>query len=84
VKNPVRGDLGEMARLKAQYAAARLAVLERMGLAESVGPNTWKVRGDCETVLRAMQQAGDRQKTLAQHVHLHLIANSHGGVPWLL
>jgi type IV secretory pathway VirD2 relaxase len=67
VKNPMRTDLGNLARLKEQHLAARLAVLERMGLAESSGPNTSKVRRDFETVLRAMQQATDRQKTLAQH-----------------
>ncbi len=67
VKNPTRTDVGEMARLKEQHAAARMVVLERMGLAESTGPNTWKVRRDFETVLRAMQQSSDRQKTLAQH-----------------
>jgi hypothetical protein len=67
VRNPIRTDLGNMARLKEQHLAARLAVLERMGLAESAGPNTWKIRRDFETVLRAMQQATDRQKTTAQH-----------------
>jgi hypothetical protein len=37
VKNPTRTDLGDMARLKEQHIAARLAVLERMGLAEPGG-----------------------------------------------
>jgi hypothetical protein len=38
-----------------------------MGLAESVGFGTWQVRQDFEDVLRAMQRATDRQKTLAAH-----------------
>jgi hypothetical protein len=38
-----------------------------MGLAESMGPNTWRVRRDFEEVLRAMQRTADRQKTLAAH-----------------
>ncbi len=46
---------------------ARLAVLQRMGLAESTGPNAWNVRGNFAEVLRAMQRAADRQKTLAAH-----------------
>lgn len=44
---------------------ARLAVLQRMGLAEMSGPNTWNVRMNLADVLRAMQRAADRQKTLA-------------------
>jgi type IV secretory pathway VirD2 relaxase len=46
---------------------ARLAVLQRMGLAESTGLNTWNVRGNLAEVLRSMQRAADRQKTLAAH-----------------
>src|SRR5271166_1627643 len=46
---------------------ARLAVLQRIGLAEPAGANTWHVRRDLEEVLRAMQRAADRQKTLAAH-----------------
>ena len=42
-------------------------VLESMGLAESTGPKTWRVRRDFENVLRAMQRSADRQKTLAAH-----------------
>ena len=50
-----------------KHVAARLAVLQRMGLAEAAGANTWSVRRDLEGVLRAMQRATDRQKTLAVH-----------------
>jgi len=46
---------------------ARLAVLQRMGLAESTGLNTWNVRGNLAEVLWAMQRSADRQKTLAAH-----------------
>ena len=46
---------------------ARLTVLQRMGLAESGGSNTWHVRRDIEEVLRAIQRTRDRQKTLAAH-----------------
>jgi type IV secretory pathway VirD2 relaxase len=47
--------------------AARLAVLEDMGLAERIGPDTWSVRTDFEAVLRAMQRINDRQRVLAAH-----------------
>jgi type IV secretory pathway VirD2 relaxase len=47
--------------------AARLAVLEDMGLAERIGPDTWSVRMDFEAVLRAMQRSNDRQRVLAAH-----------------
>jgi hypothetical protein len=47
--------------------AARLAVLQRMGLAEGTGAGTWLVRRDFEQILRAMQRTSDRQKTLAAH-----------------
>ena len=50
-----------------KHIVARLAVLLRMGLAEPRGSNTWDIRRDLEEVLRAMQRAIDRQKTLAAH-----------------
>jgi hypothetical protein len=46
---------------------ARLAVLQGMGLAELSRTNTWYVRENFVDVLRAMQRAADRQKTLAAH-----------------
>jgi hypothetical protein len=55
------------AELRAPRTTARLAVLQRMGLAESTGRGTWLIRRDFEQVLRAMQRAVDRQKTLAAH-----------------
>ena len=54
-------------RLRQQYIAERMKVLESMGLAASAGPDVWQVRRDFETVLRAMQRANDRQKTMAAH-----------------
>jgi hypothetical protein len=49
------------------HEVARLAVLCRMGLAESMGPNRWRVRRDFDQILRAMQRTSDRQRTLAAH-----------------
>jgi hypothetical protein len=54
-------------RLKQQRVAGRLVQLSKMGLAECVAPDTWRVRGDFETTLRAMQRINDRQKMLAKH-----------------
>jgi hypothetical protein len=67
VRNPTEPGLSETARLRAQHEASRLAVLHRMGLAESSGGASWLVRRDCEQVLRAMQRSADRQKTLTAH-----------------
>ncbi len=67
IRNPVQADLSESARVRARHDAARLAVLERMGLAESSGSSVWRVRRDFEQILRAMQRTTDRQKTLAAH-----------------
>lgn len=55
------------ADVHAKQIAARLVVLQRMGLAQAVGPNAWRVRRDFEEVLRAMQRTADRQKTLVAH-----------------
>jgi hypothetical protein len=65
----IPGDLGTsgFVRAQLQHTAARLIVLHKMGLAEPSGPGSWRVRNDFEQVLRAIQQAGDRQKTLAAH-----------------
>ncbi len=49
------------------HIAARLRFLSTMGLSGSPDDNRWRVRRDFETVLRAMQRAGDRQKALAAH-----------------
>jgi len=47
--------------------AQRLRVLEQMGLAEASPDGGWFVKSDFGKVLRAMQKAGDRQKTLTAH-----------------
>jgi type IV secretory pathway VirD2 relaxase len=67
IRNPTEAGLSEMARLRTQHEASRLAVLHQMGLAESTGGESWLVHRDCEQVLRAMQRTADRQKTLAAH-----------------
>lgn len=50
-----------------QSLSARLAHLEKMGLARSVAPQQWTVQGDFEAVLRTLQRSSDRQKMLAAH-----------------
>jgi len=50
-----------------EHELARLAVLRRMGLAEPIGPNTWRLHQDLEPILRAMQKTIDRQRMLAAH-----------------
>jgi type IV secretory pathway VirD2 relaxase len=66
-RNPVQAGSTEGVRIRAQHEAARLAVLQRMGLSESTGPNRWRVRRGFDQILQAMQQATDRQRTLAAH-----------------
>jgi type IV secretory pathway VirD2 relaxase len=46
--------------------AARLAKLERMGLAEPMAPGFWRLEDEVETVLRALGERGDIVKTLAR------------------
>jgi len=59
--------LPERERILQQNLIARLAHLEKMGLATSLAPQQWRVRSDFETVLRTLQLSGDRQKMLAAH-----------------
>ncbi len=61
---PVSTDSSSIRR---RYMAERLMVLEKMGLAANIGHDRWHVRRDFESVLRAMQQSSDRQKTMAAH-----------------
>ena len=56
-----------LSRFRNEYVIARLKTLETMGLAEADGQSQWRVRTDFETVLRAIQRSGDRQKMLAAH-----------------
>ena len=54
-------------RDQAALTAARLTTLQKMGLASQPRPGSWDVRSDFLTVLTAMQQVADRQKTLSAH-----------------
>jgi hypothetical protein len=67
VRNPTEPGLSETARLRTPHEASRLALLHRMGRAESTGGASWLGRRDSEQVLRATQCSADRQKTLAAH-----------------
>ena len=59
--------LSDRERRLHQNLSARLAHLEKMGLAKSGASQQWVVHGDFETVLRTLQRTLDRQKTLAAH-----------------
>ena len=59
--------LSERERILQQNLSARLAHLEKMGLAKSVASQQWAVQSDFETVLRTLQRTVDRQKMLAAH-----------------
>src|SRR5215469_13315029 len=50
-----------------QNLSARLAHLEKMGLAKSVASQQWMVQSNFETVLRTLQRTVDRQKMLSAH-----------------
>src|SRR6516164_8489783 len=58
--------LSDRERRLHQNLSARLAYLQKMGLARSVG-SQWVVESDFETVLRTLQRTVDRQKMLAAH-----------------
>lgn len=66
-KDASRAGVGPSTSLIERRTAERLMVLESMGLAESYGSKTWRVRRDFAGILRAMQHSADRQKTLAAH-----------------
>jgi type IV secretory pathway VirD2 relaxase len=59
--------LSQRERILQQNLAARLAHLEKMGLARSIVPQEWTVQSDFESVLRTLQRSSDRQKMLAAH-----------------
>jgi type IV secretory pathway VirD2 relaxase len=59
--------LSQRERILQQNVAARLAYLEKMGLATSIAPQQWTVQSDFESVLRTLQRSSDRQKMLAAH-----------------
>ena len=60
-------DLSDRERRLHQNLSARLAHLEKMGLARLVASQQWSVRSNLETVLRTLQRTVDRQKMLATH-----------------
>ena len=62
-----REGLSERERILQQNLSARLAHLEKMGLARPLAPQHWAVQAAFETVLRTLQRTGDRQKMLAAH-----------------
>ncbi|HEY4088012.1 MAG TPA: DUF3363 domain-containing protein [Bryobacteraceae bacterium] len=49
------------------HVFARLITLSHMGLAKRAGDESWLLRSDVESVLRAMQRTADRQKMLFAH-----------------
>ena len=60
----------QYARAQDHHVLARLAKLERIGLAARADRHSWLVRGDFEDILRTMQRTTDRQKMLARHAAL--------------
>jgi type IV secretory pathway VirD2 relaxase len=65
--NPNDPDLQGFPKSLAHHIAARLLTLKDMGFAETMDGDSWRVRCDFESILRAMQRANDRQKMLAAH-----------------
>jgi hypothetical protein len=65
--NPEDGSMSESDRELQKQLAARLRHLQTMDLAQFVGPHQWSLQADFATVLRTLQQSGDRQKMLAAH-----------------
>ena len=65
--DPTRSSVQIVLREQEQHLAARLLKLEKMELAENLGGNTWRVRGDFGAALRMMQRTSDRQRVLASH-----------------
>jgi hypothetical protein len=59
--------LFEGQRILRHNLSARLAHLEKMGLARSIAPQQWTVQSDFESVLRTLQRSSDRQKMLTAH-----------------
>src|SRR5215472_16829916 len=59
--------LSDRERRLQQDLSARLAHLEKMGLAKLVASQQWVVQSNFEAVLRTLQRTVDRQKMLAAH-----------------
>jgi hypothetical protein len=69
----LRGDLGMVdlrpelegsQRTDQTYLIGRARVLERMGLADRIGPASWRLAPDIEPTLRALSERGDIIKTM--------------------
>lgn len=58
---------GDLTSPRSRNIDGRLAFLQAIGLAEATGGREWRVRRDFESVLKAMQRAVDRQRTLMSH-----------------
>lgn len=54
-------------RDRQELVEARLITLQKMGLATRTQSVEWEIRADFVTVLKAMQELADRQKTLSAH-----------------
>ena len=50
-----------------RHLQARLAFLQKAGLAESSQSDRWTLKSGFQTVLKSMQQVADRQRTIAAH-----------------
>lgn len=60
----LRPEAGSGARRDRSMLIGRAKVLERMGLAERLGPATWTLASDIEPTLRALGERGDIIKTM--------------------
>lgn len=60
----LRPEAGSGARKDRSALIGRAKVLERMGLAEQVGPASWTLAADIEPTLRALGERGDIIKTM--------------------
>ncbi|MDF1835684.1 MAG: DUF3363 domain-containing protein [Alteraurantiacibacter sp. bin_em_oilr2.035] len=60
----LRPEAGSGARTDRSILIGRVKVLERMGLAEQVGPASWTLAFDIEPTLRALGERGDIIKTM--------------------
>ena len=60
----LRPEAGSGAPRDRSILIGRVKVLERMGLAEQVGPASWTLASDIEPTLRALGERGDIIKTM--------------------
>lgn len=60
----LRPDSAPASRKSHSFLIGRAQMLERLGLAEPIGPATWRLKGDFEQTLRALGERGDIIKTM--------------------